>query len=244
MKKIHIFFLFLFSSLISVSLYAQTKNEKLTVPLGEYRASNGVKFFVKADGSFYILKGRNKAFDAVLPGCDTIAKGMWNIFSKSILRLSNDSSFRRTRFNVMQEARLSKDSIYIVIDLPKDETFSDGRFRYQVTLMPKIDFLESTNHIIIIPKKKLYENDNLYYHLGLTIQDLAPLNCKLNGKCYQRIFFTIFDDYRLSTKWNYFTVKLPSFNDCYVEQADVDNQLVFVSDNKVYWQDVEFSKVK
>ena len=191
-----------------------------------------------------MLKGHNKAFDAAILGCDTISKGTWAFFSESVLKLSNDKDFQNVRFNISEENRLSGDSIYLKIDLPKDDAFFDGRFKYQITVMGKIDLLDSASPIIILPKKKIFENGNLYYHLGLTIQDLSPLNCKLDGRCYQRIYFNIFEDYKLNTKSNYFTIKLTDFNDCYVERADIDNQLVFTTNNKIHWQDVDFVRVK
>ncbi len=247
MKKISIhFLLFLSSLLFSIKAYPQTtdRNNNIKDPVGQYKSDNGVQFFIRKDSSFYMLKGHNKAFDAAIPGCDTISKGTWHFFSESVLKLSDDKAFQNVRFNISEENRLSGDSIYLKIDLPKDDAFFDGRFKYQITVMGKIDFLDSTSPIIILPKKKIFENGNLYYHLGLTIQDLSPLNCKLNGRCYQRIYFNIFEDYKLSTKSNYFTIKLTDFNDCYVERADVDNQLLFIANNKIHWQDVDFVRVK
>ena len=238
--------MFLSSLLISIKGYPQTtdRNTNIKDPVGQYKSDNGVQFFIRKDSSFYMLKGHNKAFDAAIPGCDTISKGTWRFFSESVLKLSNDKAFQKVRFNISEENRLSGDSIYLKIDLPKDDAFFDGRFKYQITVMGKIDFLDSTSPIIVLPKKKIFENGNLYYHLGLTIQDLSPLNCKLNGRCYQRIYFNIFEDYKLNTKSNYFTIKLTDFNDCYVERADVDNQLLFIADNKMHWQDVDFVRVK
>jgi len=246
MKKISIhFLLFLSSLLISIKTYPQTTDRNyIKDPVGQYKSNNGVQFFIKKDSSFYMLKEHNKAFDAVIPGCDTISKGTWHFFSESVLKLSNDKAFQKVRFNISEENRSSGDSIYLKIELPKDDAFFNGRFKYQITVMGKIDFLNSTSPIIILPKKKVFDNGNLYYHLGVTIQDLSPLNCKLNGRCYQRIYFNIFEDYKLSTKSNYFTIKLTDFNDCYVERADVDNQLLFIDNNKIHWQDIDFVRVK
>jgi hypothetical protein len=245
MKKINLhFLLFLSSFLISTQGYAQTTDKNFNNAIGQYKSEDGLQLVIRNDTSFYILKNHNKAFDAVIPGCDTVTKGTWHVFSETALKLSNGEAFQSVRFDVLQENRLSTDSIYVKIELPKDDAFSPNRFRYQITVAGKIDFFESILPLITFSKKALFENGNLYYHLGLTVQDISPLNCKLNGKCYQRIYFNIFDDYKLNTTSNYFTIKLPDFNDCFVEHADVENELLFIDKNKVHWQDVDFVRVK
>lgn len=246
MKKISIYSLLFFSSLlISIQSFSQTIDRNNTKdPIGQYKSPNGLDFFINRDSTFYMLKRQSKAFDAAIPGCDTIAKGTWHFCSESLLKLSNDAAFQNVRFDILEENRLSEDSIYFKIDLPKDEAFYDGKFKFQITVMGKIDVVDSTSPMIILSKKKIFQKGDLYYHLSLTIQDLSPLNCKLNGRCYQRIYFNIFEDYKLNAKSNYFTIKLKDFNDCYVERADVDDQLVLLINNKVHWQDIEFLKVK
>ncbi|WP_462266184.1 hypothetical protein [Mucilaginibacter sp.] len=247
MKKINNHLLLILSIVfMSLEGNAQTMNKTYNIKdvIGRYQSKDGLQFVIKNDSSFYILKRHNKAFDAVSPSCDTMAKGTWHPFSGFALKLSNDKSFGSILSNVSQETKGSKDSIYIKIDLPKDDAFASGRFKYQITVAGKIDFLESISATIALEKKKLFESGDLYYNLGLTIQDLSPLNCKLNGKCYQRIYFNVFEDYKLNTTSNYFTIKLPQFNDCFVERADVDNQLLVIDKNKVHWQDVDFLKVK
>lgn len=246
MKTLRSCLLVLLLSLISNKVYQQTIEQKnnLNGLTGQYKSPNGLQFFVNVDGSFYILKRHNKTFDAVLPGCDTIAKGEWKLFRESIIRLSNYDSYKEVKFQVTQEKRLSGDTVYLKFDLPKDDAFFDGKFRYQVTVMGKIDFLETTNSILTIPKKKIFDDGNLYYHLGLTIQDLSPLNCERNGKCNQRIYFNIFNDYTLKTTANFFTVKLNGFNDCYVERTDVDNEYVYFTKNVLHWRNIDFIKPK
>ncbi len=247
MKKIRTYFiLFLSCFLFSAKAYPQIakRSKNFNTVVGQYKSANDLQFFINIDSSFYILKGHSKAFDAALPNCDTISKGTWHLFSKTALRLANDKSYQSILFNISEESRMSEDSIYIKIDLPKDATFSVGRFKYQITMIEEADLLDSSNPIIILPKKKLLENGNVYYHLGLTIQDVSPLNCNLTGRCYQRIFFNVFENHKLNAKSNYFTIKLINFNDCYVERADVDNQLVFASKNKIHWQDVNFVRVR
>jgi hypothetical protein len=247
MKRISILFLLFFlSSLYYLRTYSQTtaRHYNLKSFVGQYKSSDGSQFIIRKDGSFFILKGHNKFFDAAIAGCDTISKGYWHFFSESAIKLANDKNFRTVKFTELEENKFSKDSIYLKIELPKDDAFFDGRFKYQIIIMGRIDFLESTKSMIAIPKKKVFENGDLYYHLGLMIQDLSPLNCKLNGKCYQRIYFNIIDDYGLNTKSNYFTIRLTDFNNCYVECADVDNQLVFITDSRIHWQDIDFTRVR
>ncbi len=143
----------------------------------------------------------------------------------------------------MEENKSSADSVYFNVEIPKDDAFFKGKFKYQITLLGQIDFIESIKPVIVLSKNKIFNKSNLYYYLGLTIQDISPSNCNLNGTCYQRIYFKVFEEQKLNIKFNYFTIHLINFNDCYVEHADVDNQHVFINVNKIYWQNIEFIEV-
>jgi len=245
MKKLGINYLSLFLLLlVSTKAYQQSVNRKDNIKnlTGRYQTVDGLLFFIKSDSSFCILKGHHIAFDAAFGGCDTIAKGKWAFFSKSLLKLSDDINYKNVKFSIIEENRLSDDSVYFKVDLAKDNDFFNGRFKYEVTILGKIDFIESISSVIILPKKKVFYNSNSFYHLGLVIQDLYPLGCRLNGKCYQKIFFNVFEDQKLNTKANYFTIKLANFNDCFVERANVENEFVVMTKNKVQWRDIEFIK--
>ena len=241
-----IFILILPLLLLSAKAYQQNVigKENLKSIVGDYRSAQGYELLKLDRSSFHLVKLKNKLFDVALPNCDTIARGKWHFFKPGILKLNNDTAFEKIDFSVSQATKFSQDSVYIKILLPAEVAFFDGRFRYDLALIGKINFIDSNSNLIAFAKEKVFFSNNLYYHIGLTIQDLDPLNCTLNGKCFQRIYFKIFDDFELDSKLNYFTITINNFNECYVERMDVDDELLIVDKNNIYWRGMVYRKMR
>lgn len=213
-------------------------------PIGRFISKDGLELIISADSAVNFIRLKNPMYDAALSNCDTIAKGRWHYLKNDILRLENDSDVQNVAYHVQQSNRFSEDSIYIKIVLPNDQGFFNGRFIYELSFVGKIENLESNNYYITFLKQKVFYSDNDFYHFGLTIHDLSPLNCTTSGFCFQRIYFKIFDDIRVNSKSNYFVITLPYFNECFVERMDLGNELLIIDKNMIYWRDQVFTKRK
>jgi hypothetical protein len=212
---------------------------------GVYKFGNEFFYLNIHSKSFYIKRGNvTKVQDAVIPVCyDTIAKGNFKILTKNLISLSNDKNFHKISFNLTQEKKLSDDSIYFQIVLPKDDAFSANRFRYYLNGFAGMIYIKSDSPFIKVTKQKglKFKSTNLNF----LIQDLSPKNCIEEEKCYQRIYFRIFNNLPVNNNSNYFTITLPGFNECYVERMDVENDFVFFNEkNSIFWHGKEYKKVQ
>jgi hypothetical protein len=212
---------------------------------GVYKFGNEFFYLNINSKSFYIKRANVTKFqDVVIPVCyDTIAKGNFKILTKNVISLSNDKNFHKISFDFKQEKKLSDDSIYFQIILPKDDAFSVNRFRYYLNGFAGTIYIKSDSSFIKVPKQKglKFESTNLNF----LIQDLSPKNCFEEQKCYQRIYFRIFNNIAINNNSNYFTITLPDFNECYVERMDVENDFVyFDGKNSIFWHGKEYKRLK
>jgi hypothetical protein len=142
-----------------------------------------------------------------------------------------------------KKKKLSDDSIYFQIILPKDDAFSANRFRYYLNGFAGMIYIKSDSSFIKVPKQKglKFESTNLNF----LIQDLSPKNCIEEQKCYQRIYFRIFNNIAINNNSNYFTITLPDFNECYVERMDVENDFVYFDGmNNIFWHGKVYKKMQ
>lgn len=79
---------------------------------------------------------------------------------------------------------------------------------------------------------------------NLTIKNIAP-NCDFGTKCYQRIYFNIFEGYRpKNSNSNFFTITLKNFNQCFYEAMDIDGELIGIEGEKLFWRGNIYKKIK
>ena len=207
---------------------------------GIYKAGKET-LYINSKNGFYLMRAMPKLQDVAIPLCyDTIAKGIFQKISNNVFKLTNDKAFQRVYFSYNQKKAFSEDTIYVQILLPKDDAFIPGRFNYLLRFGCSGSF-NSNENLIKIPKNKIFDCE--HNSLGLVIQDLNPY-CNEEQKCYQRIYFRIFDLLSINHSSNFFTVVLHNFNECYVERMDVENDIIYFDDkNCLQWRGKEFKKV-
>lgn len=195
------------------------------------------------DNLFY-LKRAKRLNDVVIPECtDTIAKGKWGLFKKDFLMLKNSLDYNQIFFDIKQVRNFSDDSVYIKIELPNDDAFFKGRFEFDFYFFTGIGgSYQSTSDYIVLPKNKVTRDTICDF--SLTIKDGYPY-CDAGKKCYQRIYFRVFESLRKEISLNCLVITLPNFNECFVERMDVDNDLIYFNGkNSILWRGKGYKKVK
>jgi hypothetical protein len=210
---------------------------------GSFKCGVETICFNSKKNTFYLIRSSPKVQDAVIPLCyDTIAKGGFRVISSDVITLISDKNFRKIKFDVRQEKKLSGDSLYFKIVLPHDDAFFPGRFRYFITTSCQIGSGKSDSTFIAIPKSSNYCQSRF---LNLLVQDLSPIWCIEEEKCYQRAFFRIFSSWEFDEQNNYFTITLSNFDECFVERMDVDKDLIYFNGKgSVLWRGKEYKKVR
>lgn len=194
------------------------------------------------DNTFFLKRFWPKSQDVVIPVCyDTIAKGHFKILNKSTVVLLNDKCFLKAHYDFKQERRLSEDTVYIKIAPPQDDAFFSGRFRYLFNLGCIMNQIRSDSTFLKIPKNKIGNCQSPF--LSFLIQDLSPQTCREDERCYQRIYFRIFESLGMGNDKNYFTISLPGFTECFVERMDVDNDYIYFDGRNLFWRGNEYKKV-
>jgi len=238
-------FLLIFPCLFVVKLVASdtTRLKTLDNINGSFKCGIETISFNSKKGTFYLKRSLPKLQDAIIPLCyDTIAKGSFRVISNDVITLANDKSFRNIKFDFKQETKLSADTAYYKIVLPKDDAFFPGRFRYFISTRCQKGPGQSDSTFIAIPKSANYCQSRF---LNLLVQDLHPQWCIEEEKCYQRAFFRIFNSLEYDIHNNYFTITLLNFDECFVERMDVDNDLIYFNGkNSVLWRGKEYKRIK
>lgn len=220
----------------SSCVVASSSHTNLQNFTGSYKNGREV-INIDSKNHFYIYKENAIKQDvAVLECTDTIAKGMWKLMQNNLLQFSNDSSFGSVAYSVKQEKRNSEDTLYFQIEIPSLDTFFYEKFYFYVSNY-FYGQIESKKSYFEIPKR----NFNIK-SFGLLLQDIDP-NCYEERKCYQRIYFRIFQDFKILDNKNSFKINLKSFNQCYVEQMDMEGEFLYVKKGFLYWQGKTYKKI-
>ena len=209
--------------------------------VGVYRYGNEI-LSIRQDNTFNLKRMPSKFNnDAVLAICyDTIAKGNWQLIKKGVLRLSNDSGFEKIYFNITQDRNFSDDSVYIKILLPKNDAFFEGRFQYQFFFSPGMGIYNTHKNYFVFPRNKFSPFG--YPKSFFTIKDENPA-CMSGEKCYQRIYFKVFDDLRLGDSTaNHITVSLTNFTECFVERMDMSDEVLLIDGSNIQWRGKVYKK--
>ena len=209
---------------------------------GVYRSGDEL-FYIRPDHTFALKRTAPKyQNDVVLPICyDTIAKGSWVAVKAGVLKLDNDSNFERIYFTVRQEKRLSDDSVYVKIAVPRDDAFFEGRFEYELYFLYGIGSYAISKDFFVLPRNKV--SPSAAYNFSLRIKDAYPATCGAGHKCYQRIFFEVFKDFDFDHRSNYFTISLDNFNECFVERMDMSNEILLVDGGNIQWRGKVYKKI-
>lgn len=192
---------------------------------------------------FFLIRNQPKAQDVVIPICyDTIAKGHIKEVCSNVFSLFNDNNFSKVQFDIKQMNRFSEDTLYIMIELPQDDAFFPNRFRCLFSFSCIVSVVKADSLFIKVPRNVMTECESTF-SLSLLMQDLYPQWCIEEEKCYQRIYFRIFDLVRINNRDNCLVISLKNFDECFVERIDVKNELIyFDGNNSILWRGKEYRR--
>lgn len=246
MKKI---FLLAFIWLSVFKLYASDTTIVNTTKKisGAYKCGDETIYFDTRGNTFYLKRFLPKIInDVIVPFCyDTIAEGNFKVINNNVIALFNNKNYHKVYYGIKQEKKLSEDTIYFKIVLPNDDAFFARRFRYSFYFDVPTYQKTFDNTFVPIPKNVITNQYSQTFLLSLLIKDLNPLGRVEEAKCYQRTSFNIFNSVEYNLSYNYFTITLLNFNECFVERMDVDNDLIYFNgENSILWRGKEYKKVK
>ncbi|MFY1047293.1 hypothetical protein [Chryseobacterium sp. GP-SGM7] len=241
-----------FLSIIILSFWAtssvgQTKDEVS----GTYKLKNGNKIYqalsdknyekiVLNEDNTYLLYHAQANFSPVIEQCDLASKGKWTKISNDVIDLvSEDYIIKQDgfKYELKQENKLSQDSIYFDVEFPNDYHPVTMTFNFNYGEWYTTDKLH-----ISLPKNKYLRSDpSIENSINLTLDAIVS-----GSKIYKsRIMFKIFNETFDTHKNNYFTIKLPYFDQCFFEFEPYDHSFMYIKDkNTLQWQGEEWIKVK
>lgn len=170
--------------------------------------------------------------------CDTLATGLWNQ-RKTFITLKNRQGFNRIEYSIVEAEMKSKDSLYFKVLLPEEDALDYRIFRFSIIPSPLYGQFQEFSK----PEFAISNKMQGYVTFSFTIKNIAP-NCDYGDKCYQRISFMVFENYRpKDTNANSFTITLNNFNQCFYEAMDVDGEIIGVEGDSLFWRGNIYRKV-
>ncbi len=206
---------------------------------GRYKKIGGNEILILgSDKTFSVVIGDNKKSDVVFNFCDTLSQGLWKQHS-GFITLKNKGDFDKINFSIFESEQNSKDSLYFKIIFPKRDSSEYNIFKYSIITSPMQGrYNESDRPIITIAKKGIISS------FALSIKNISP-NCNAGSKCYQRIYFHVFEDYRPQNEnSNYFTINLQNFDQCFYEAMDLEGEVLGIEKNRILWRKNIYVKIK
>jgi hypothetical protein len=206
---------------------------------GRYQKVKGNELLILNDNkTFFCLRNYVQKSDVVTPLCDTLAIGVWNQ-RKTFITLKNNNDFNKVQYSILESELNSKDSIYFKIVLPQEDALDYNIFKFAIVTSPMYgQYNESSKPEFAIARK----GDVMAFNFS--IKNIAP-NCDFGTKCYQRIYFNVFEGYKpLNKSSNFFTITLKNFNQCFYEAMDIDGEVVGIEGDSLFWRGNIYKKVK
>ena len=234
-----IFLFVIFNCYLQLNAADTTKVTLKSIITGFYRSGNESFYFDEGRKTYYLMREQPILKDVFVPLCyDTIAVGHFDYMAKNVVKLKNNINFNQVLFNLVQENGKSSDSLYFTINFLDSDTIFNRRFSYQLNYGCK-SIKTNVNRFSFA---RYFDNCNSEI-LSLQLQDLSPLYCNVGQKCFQRIYFKIFDLQRVLTNRNVITINLINFNKCYLERMDLENELVLVVNKDcIFWNGKKYEK--
>lgn len=222
------------------SCFSQKIGNKSSLKMaGKYQRVKGNELLLLNENKTFIcLRNYVQKSDVVTPHCDTLANGIWNQ-RRTFITLRNNNNFNNIEYSVLETELKSKDSLYFKIVLPEEDALDYKIFKFSVITSPMYrKYNESNTPEFAIAKK----GEGLTFNLS--IKNIAP-NCDFGTKCYQRIYFNVFENYRLkNSSSNFFTIAIKNFNQCFYEAMDIDGEIIGFEGDSIFWRGGIYKKVK
>jgi hypothetical protein len=206
---------------------------------GHYQKIKGNELLIlNGNNSFFCLRNYVQKSDVVTPLCDTLAIGVWNQ-RKTFITLKNNNDFNKIQYSILESELNSKDSIYFKIVFPQEDALDYNIFKFAIVTSPMYGQFNLSSKPEYAIARKGYVSD-----LSLSIRNIAP-NCDFGTKCYQRIYFNVFEGYRPEkSSSNFFTITVKNFNQCFYEAMDVDGEVVGIEGDSLFWRGNIYKKIK
>lgn len=192
----------------------------------------------------YILYNSDSFGHLATDLCEYASKGQWKKISSDVIDLTSENYYLKQdgfKYDLKKESKFSQDSIYIDIILPKDfdsiaNPEFDLLFNYNTSKR-----IRSVNDRIKLSKKDyslIGEKNKLTLNLIFNVKGERFFNNRLN--------YNILQDYSLDVdKFNYFTISLPNFNQCFFDFEPYYHSYIYVKDrNTLMWKGEEWIKSK
>jgi len=205
---------------------------------GQYKEAKGDEILIfNDDNTFVCLRNNHQKSDAVVSRCDTLAAGNWNQ-RKTFISLKNNINYNKIEYSIVESEFNSKDSLYFKIILPQEDALDYDIFKFALITSPMYGhFNESSKSEFAISKK----GDGVAFNL--IIKNIGP-NCDFGKKCYQRIYFNVFEGYRpKKSRSNFFTITINNFTQCFYEAMDLDGEIIGIESDKLYWKGNIYEKI-
>ncbi|HRN79766.1 MAG TPA: hypothetical protein PKY29_07970 [Ferruginibacter sp.] len=231
-------------SLSSLTCSAQKElfnpSEKVQSIVGVYQKIDDSEILMmNSDSTFYSLRNMSiHHSDLIVPLCDTLANGYWKKHN-GFIELRNYSISNDIDYTIIETEYKSKDSLYFQIILPEEDAVNSTKFLYSITTSPLFGTqmkTEKSRFVIFAPKAR-------YSTFNLSIQNISP-NCDYNTKCYQKIYFKVFENYRPKNAYsNCFKIILTKFNQCFYEAFDLNGEIIGIEGETLYWRGNLYKKL-
>jgi len=226
-----------------------SNNKDIESLAGSYKLKNGNKIYqalseknydkiVLNRDSTYLLYHAQANFSPAIEQCDLASRGKWLQISKNVISLISEDNFLKQdgfKYELKEERKYSQDSIYFNVEFPTEYRPIDLTFIFNNSERYNTDKL-----YISLPKKKYLQS----YSISENLIDFS-LNANISGtKTYRsRILFDIFNKKIDTHKNNYFTIKLPYFDQCFFEFEPYDHSLIYRKNkNTLFWKGLEWVK--
>ncbi|MCJ7935363.1 MAG: hypothetical protein MUW56_17485 [Chryseobacterium sp.] len=204
---------------------------------------SGQKLELDSKG-LYILYNPDSFGHLATDFCEYASKGQWNKVSSDVIDLTSENYYSKQegfKYDLKQESKLSQDSIYIDVILPKD---------FEEVATPEFDLLFNykTSKRIRSASNRIKLSKKDYSLIGVKNQIILDLVFSAKGDVFfkNRLRYNILQDYNLDTdKYNYFTISLPNFNQCFYDFEPYYHSYIYVKDrNTLMWKGEEWIKQK
>ena len=224
---------------IFLSCATQKIEDNLFKVAGHYQEIKGNELLIlDSNKSFLCLRNHIQKSDVLTPLCDTLAIGIWDQ-RRTFITLKTRNDFNKIPYSITESEKGSKDSIYFKIVFPQEDALNYDIFKFAVVTSPMYgQYNESSKPEFAIVRK----GDVMAFNLS--IKNISP-NCDYGAKCYQRIYFNVFEGYRPEkTNSNFFKIAVTNFNQCFYEAMDLNGEVVGIEGDSLFWRGNIYKKVK
>jgi len=173
----------------------------------------------------YTLNKAKVSFTPVIEQCDIASSGKWSYVSNNVLEITSENFELKQKgfeYEIIQENKLSKDSLYFIIKFPSDY----HPFKMELCFNYS-NYAEFEDTIIALPKSKYIFKISNRNHIDLRLYSIPGM---VNHK--SRLSYTIFEENFETEKYNFYTIELPYFDRCFIEFEPYYKELIYIKNDK------------